>query len=81
MCQCNPMIRTPFCGRGDCKAPVPYMAKIDAKKPKGFTFDERGSFYIIKRDGERVAPQEIIDALNATQLGGGFARLVPRQPI
>jgi hypothetical protein len=32
MCRCDPRVRTPFCGRGDCQEPVPIGARPSETK-------------------------------------------------
>lgn len=32
MCQCNPQIRTSWCGKGNCKPPAPPGTRTDADK-------------------------------------------------
>lgn len=32
MCQCNPMMRTPFCGKGDCQWPKQNQSNDEAER-------------------------------------------------
>ena len=65
MCQCTPERDSPpqFCRNGDCRSD--YEQRILDSQPKGFSFEERGAYYAIRKDGMWLAPEDVIAALSA----------------
>lgn len=67
MCKCNPSIRTPFCGVGDCvweasQSPAP-VARHKYRQVKNYLHNTLG---ITKDDVEKVIVQTVREVVNST---------------